>query len=162
MKRFEELITLVREKGVVFELLTHRPAKTCRETTQITGGAVEQGGKALVCYADSMPIMVVLPCSKRLNFQKFKTLFGFRNLRLATGAEVKKLTGLEVGSIPPFGFLFDLPTYTEKAMGVSGKIAFSPADKGKTMIIAYEGFLDISRDVSFGSFSDEYEVGSQS
>src|SRR3989344_4446266 len=118
MKRFEELITLVREKGVVFELLTHRPAKTCRETTQITGGAVEQGGKALVCYADSIPIMVVLPCSKRLNFQKFKTLFGFRNLRLATGAEVKKLTGLEVGSIPPFGFLFDLPTYTEKSLSV--------------------------------------------
>ncbi len=94
--------------------------------------------------------MIVLPCSKKLDTKQFKSKFKFKDLRFASPDEVKQITGLEIGSIPPFGSLFGLTTYIHTALGASTQIAFNAGDVSRSIIMNYSDWLALEQPVFFG------------
>lgn len=137
MSVYEKIIQLLDSRKIKYQALEHEPTPTCEDSARVRGTSMDQGAKALVCYADKKPILIVLPCSRKLDPKLFKSLFAVRDLRFATPDEVTQLTGLQIGAIPPLGNLFNLPTYVDQTLSAEERIAFNAGDRTKSVIMSF-------------------------
>lgn len=154
MSVYETIIQLLDSHNIKYQALEHEPTPTCEDSARVRGTSPGQGAKALVCYADKKPVLIVLPCSRKLDFKAFKKLHTINDLRFATSDEVKALTSLEIGAIPPLGHIFHLPTYVDQTLGDNETIAFNAGDKTKSVIMAYSNYAQIAQIQSpIGTFS---------
>ena len=140
MSVYETIIQLLDSHRIKYQALEHEPTPTCEDSARVRGTSPDQGAKALVCYADKQPILIVLPCSRKLDPKLFKSLFAVRDLRFATPEEVKILTSLEIGAIPPLGHIFNLTTYVDKTLSGEPKIAFNAGDRTRSVIMSYADY----------------------
>lgn len=139
----EKLINFLKEKQVNFRELTHIATTTSEESAKVRGTNIDQGAKALVMFADNNPILAVLSASNKLNNNEFKKQFGFKDLRMATPEEVKKITGTEIGGVPPFGNLFNTPVYVDANLLQNEEIAFNAGSKTNSVIMKASDFVKL-------------------
>src|SRR5437764_7249585 len=105
---FERLTELLSQKAIPHEVLRHAPVFTSEEAAAVRGTPLASGAKALICKADERFVMIVLPADRKLASKAVRLAAKIKSLRFASREEVQQLTGLQPGSIPPFGSLFDL------------------------------------------------------
>jgi Ala-tRNA(Pro) deacylase len=68
-----------------------------------------------------------------------------KSLRFATKEEVENLTGLQPGSIPPFGSLFGLVTYCDPRLAENTAINFNAGDHTISIQMAYADFIAVEK-----------------
>jgi len=124
-KVLDKILELLDSAEVYYQKLEHEPVYTSEDAAKIRDTNASQGAKALILYADKKPVLVVVPGDKKVDFKKYKTLTGTKDLRMATPEEVLELTGLEIGSIPPVGRAMDLPSYYDKSFEEKDVAAFN-------------------------------------
>ncbi len=151
---FQKIIRLLKENKVEYQLYEHEPVYTSVDAAKIRGTKLEQGAKALVALADKKPILVVISAAKKIDTKKFKKLFKVKDLRIATTEEVKQITGVEIGAVPPFGDLVDLETYVDQSLGKNREIAFNAGLHTKSIKMKYKDWLDLVKPKT-GDFSSE-------
>ncbi|MDP1743801.1 MAG: YbaK/EbsC family protein [Candidatus Amesbacteria bacterium] len=134
---------MLESNDIKFEALEHEPTPTCEDSARVRGTNMDMGAKALICFADKKPILIVLPCSTKLDVKSFKNLFGVKDLRFSTPQEVENLTGLQIGAIPPLGLLFGMTTYIENNLGTNETIAFNAGDRCKSIIMRYSDYEQV-------------------
>ena len=83
----------------------------------------------------------MLPADRKLASKPVRRARGWRKLRFATRDEVRELTGLEPGSIPPLGSLFGLPTLCDSRLGENETINFNAGDHTISVSLRYDDFL---------------------
>ena len=98
---FDRVAELLKQAGVVFDVLRHEPVYTSEQAAQVRGTSLASGAKALVCKGEDAFVMFVVPADRRLASKAIRRERGWRKLRFATRDEVEHLTGLAPGSIPP-------------------------------------------------------------
>ena len=104
---------------------------------------MDQGAKALVMKADKQPILIVIASHLRVAPRKFKSLYKIKDLRLISPTEVTDLTGLTIGSVPPFGNLMDLPTFVEQSLLLVNNIAFNAGSHTTSIIMKCDDFISL-------------------
>ncbi len=124
-----------------FQESEHAPVFTSIEAARVRGTELSQGAKALVMMADQQPIMVVVSGANTVDMSGFKKLFDVKDLRMASKDEVKQLTKLEVGSIPPFGNVFGIPTYVDAKLSENSAISFNAGLHTKSIQMQYADWL---------------------
>ena len=149
---FEKIIKLLQDNKINYQLFEHEPVYTSEEAAKVRGTKIEQGAKALVMIADKKPIMLVTSAAKKVDTKKFKEAFGVGDLRMATAEEVKDLTGVEIGAVPPFAHLFELPLYVDQSLGKNEKIVFNAGLHTKSIKMSYQDYRQLTKPTS-GSFS---------
>jgi Ala-tRNA(Pro) deacylase len=97
--------------------------------------------------------MFVVPADRKLDSRAVRRDKGWRKLRFATVEEVKELTSLVPGSIPPFGSLFDLPTLCDQRLGDNELINFNAGDHSISVSMRYDDFLIVERP-ELGTFAE--------
>src|SRR5438128_1618007 len=122
---FERLEAWLRQQGVAFTVLRHEPVFTSEQAAAVRGTPLASGAKALVLKAGDSFLLAVLPADRKLDSKKARDGLGVKGMRFATKEEVEQLTGLQPGSIPPFGSLFGLKTYCDPALGDNLTINFN-------------------------------------
>src|SRR3954454_9665726 len=122
---FERLSAHLTGAGVGFTVTHHAPVFTSEEAAAVRGVPLSSGAKALVVKAGDDFVLLVVPADRKLNSKKARAALGVKGLRFATREEVEQLTGLQPGSIPPFGSLFGLPTKCDPALRASEQINFN-------------------------------------
>jgi aspartyl-tRNA synthetase len=152
-KVFEKISSLLEENKFNYEKFEHESVFTSEEAARVRGTKIEQGAKALVLVADKKPIMLVVSAATKVDTKKFKTEFKVKDLRMATADEVKKITGLTIGSIPPFGNLFSLPVYVDKKLGENEAIVFNAGMHERSIKMKYTDFIKAVKPV-LGEFAD--------
>jgi Ala-tRNA(Pro) deacylase len=148
--RLERLLTLA---GVAFDVLRHEPVFTSSEAAAVRGTPLASGAKALVCKADERFVMIVLPADRKLASKLVRQSQGWKSLRFADRAEVAQLTGLEPGSIPPFGSLFELPTLCDVRLGEHDRINFNAGDHAISISLRYDDYCAVEKP-TLGQFAD--------
>ncbi len=124
-----------------FQEFEHQPVFTSEEAARVRGTNLSQGAKALVMMADNSPVMVVVSGANTVEITAFKKLYDVKDLRMATKEEVKQLTTLEVGSIPPFGNIFNMPTYVDAKLGSNEEISFNAGLHTKSIKMHYSDWV---------------------
>lgn len=151
-KVFDEIIGLLKDHGVTYEVMEHEPVLTSEDAARVRNTPLAEGAKALVMYADSKPIMVVVSADKRADANAFKKTYGVKDLRMATRDEAEKVTRTKIGAIPPFGNLFAIPLYVDKALTASEMIVFNAGEHTKSIRMKYKDFAKVTSP-TVGEFS---------
>jgi Ala-tRNA(Pro) deacylase len=131
----DTLLAFLHENNAEFEVVTHEPVTTSEEAARVRGTPLEQGAKALVFVADGRPILLVLPANQRVDRRAFKTAFGVKDLNMVSPDQLRELTGLEVGAVPPFGHLLGLPTYVDERLLTNPRLAFNAGSRTTSVLL---------------------------
>src|SRR5205807_4593160 len=142
---FERIESWLKQSGVPFTVLHHEPVFTSEQAAAVRGAGLASGAKALVVKAGEKFVLIVLPADRKLDSKKAREAFGAKALRFASKAEVEQLTGLQPGSIPPFGRLFNLPTYCDPALADNPSINFNAGDHTISVQMAYSDYISVER-----------------
>src|SRR6516165_10779340 len=140
---FDRINTWLQQQGVSFTVLRHEPVYTSEQAAAVRGTPLSSGAKALVVKAGERFVLLVLPADRKLDSRKARDTLGIKSLRFATKEEVTQLTGLEPGSIPPFGSLFNLPTYCDPALAENPSINFNAGDHAISIQLAYSDYASV-------------------
>jgi Ala-tRNA(Pro) deacylase len=138
---FERLESWLRRSQIPFTVLRHEPVFTSEQAATVRGTSLASGAKALVVKAEDRFVLLVLPADRKLDSRKARTALGIKALRFANREEVEQLTGLQPGSIPPFGSLFSLPTYCDPALAENASINFNAGDHSISIQLAYADYV---------------------
>ena len=138
---FERIQDRLGAAGVPFGVLRHAPVYTSEEAAAIRGVPLCTGAKALVIKAAEEFLLLVVPADRKLDSKKARDAFGVKALRFATREEVLELTGLQPGSIPPFGSLFGLRTCCDPALADNAAINFNAGDHSISISLAFTDFV---------------------
>jgi Ala-tRNA(Pro) deacylase len=142
---FDRLREKLQSAGVPFTVSRHAPVYTSEEAAAVRGTSLSSGAKALVVKAGEAFVLLVLPADRKLDSKKARAGLGVKALRFATREEVEQLTGLQPGSIPPFGSLFGLPTTCDPALTREAGINFNAGDHGISVSMSCADFLTVEK-----------------
>jgi len=121
----QRLERYLREEGVSFNTMIHSVAYTGQEVAAAQHTPGRQLAKVVLVDADGQLVMLVLPASFRVDFPKLKSVLKAKKVRLATEEQFAGIfTDCEVGAMPPFGSLYDLPVYVDESVSSVPEIVF--------------------------------------
>lgn len=149
----EKIIKYLDQKHVGYQILQHALAYTAMETAGAQHIPGKQLIKSVIVKADGKYIMCVLPSIHIINFDKLKKITQSKEIYLATEDEIKNLfPDFEVGAEPPFGDLFGLEVYVDRAVSENEEIVFNAGTHTDTLKIKYKDFtlLTKSKEANFG------------
>lgn len=153
-KTVTDILNLLKKNGCWFETFEHEPVVTSQEAAKLRHGySLSQGAKAIIVKIKNSAgenefVMLVLPGDKKFSGSKVKKLLGYKELRFATTEEILKLTnGIQIGGIPPFGNLFKIRVFVEKALLENEKIIFNAGDRSFSVAMKAKDYLEIVKPV---------------
>jgi Ala-tRNA(Pro) deacylase len=141
----DRLNTLLAQSGTSFKVLRHEPVYTSEQAAAVRGTALSSGAKALIIKVADRFVLMVLPADRKLDSKQARSLMGVKGLRFASREEVKSLTGLEPGSIPPFGSLFGMATYCDPALADNPSINFNAGDHSISVQMSYADYIALEK-----------------
>lgn len=149
---FENIKDLLDKNKISYKLIEHKPAFTSEDAAKIRGSSLSLGAKALIMKADKKSIMIVVPGDKKVDTSTFKKLYQVKDLEMATKEEVKAVSGVEVGAVPPFGNLFKIPLYFDKTIVENGVVFFNAGSHSKSISLKGSDLEKITKPI-VGNFS---------
>ena len=152
---FEEIKNWLNSQNINFRIINHQPTKTSEESAKARGEELSTGGKALVMKVGDEFKIFVLSASKKIDSAAIKHKFNVKKLRFANSDELKKLTGLVPGSVPPFGKpIIHLELFVDNSIKHNSKIAFNAASLTDSIIMSMKDYLQIAQ-ANFFDFSKD-------
>ncbi len=140
---FAELVDLLADNNINYQLCNHKPVYTSQEAAEARGTKLEQGAKALIMFADKKPVLIVISAAYEVNLEKLKKLLKVKKLKMASASEVEQISGTKIGAVPPFGSLIGLKTWVDKSLAENKQIAFNAGLHTKSIIISYDDWLKL-------------------
>lgn len=142
---FECVESLLKRHGVPFTVLRHAPVFTSEEAAAVRGVPLATGAKALICKADSRFVMLVIPADRKLDSKQVRQALAIRALRFASADELRQLTGVAPGAVPPFGSSFGLTTYCDSRLADQERINFNAGDNAISVSMRSADYLAVER-----------------
>ncbi len=149
---YENIKALLESNDISYEVVDHEPVYTSEQAAWVRGTPLREGAKAMVMRADKRPVLVVLAADRRIDNKRFKKLYKVKDLRMASPEDVEKITGLEVGSIPPFGNVLGLAIYVDRSLLENYRISFNAGLHTRSVLMLTRDYLDVV-DAKIGDFS---------
>ncbi len=137
-KRLEDYL---RENRVSFEAQTHPRAVTAQEVAASEHVSGDMLAKTVMVVADGRMAMLALPASYRVDLERAAAALGAKETYLAEEEEFEEtFPDCEVGAMPPFGNLYDVPVYVDEALAEDETIVFRAGTHTDTMSVSYADF----------------------
>ncbi|MBI4226418.1 aspartate--tRNA(Asn) ligase [Candidatus Roizmanbacteria bacterium] len=149
---FQKIKKKLDDANIAYEVMKHKPVYTSEDAAKVRGTELKQGAKALIMFADKKPVMLVLPADRKVDMKKFKSEYKIGDLRMATVEEVRKVTGVEIGAVPPFGNIFETPLYVDSKLGENERISFNAGEHTRSIVMEYKDFEKVAKPI-IGDFS---------
>ena len=136
-----KLQQFLERNQVAFEHTVHPVAYTAREVAAVEHLPPREVAKVVVVAADSGYQMVVLPASRALDLAELRSALGFSHARLATEQELVRLfPDCDLGAMPPFGNLYDMPVYVDSGLAEDEWIAFNAGSHTDVIHMRFRDF----------------------
>lgn len=105
----EEIVALLQEKGVSFELAEHPPVYTIDEMLALKLPHPKDIAKNLFLRDDKKQnyYLIVLREDKKADLKKIRSVLAARPLRFASEEDLEAYLGVTTGAVTPFGLLND-------------------------------------------------------
>lgn len=132
---------------IPYETLAHSTTYTAQGTATLMQISGKEVAKTVVLRAGERgdeTILAVLPGSKHVKLDKLSTAVG-KPLRLATELEFSDLfPDCELGAMPPFGALYNLPVYVDESLAKDKEVIFNAGTHHDAVRMAYEDFVRLA------------------
>ena len=136
----DRLEAYLREKQVPFDVRHHPRAITAQEVAASEHVPGKMLAKTVMVLADGKMVMLALPAPYQVDVDKAGKVLGVE-VRLAHEEEFENtFPDCEVGAMPPFGNLYEVPVYVEAALAEDETIVFRAGTHTDTMSLSYADF----------------------
>lgn len=97
--------------------------------------------KVIMAYADGRLVMLALPAPRRVDVAKSAAALGAKEVRLAQEQEfAATFPDCQVGAMPPFGNLYNVPVYVDEVLTDDDTIVFRAGTHTDTISLKYTDF----------------------
>jgi Ala-tRNA(Pro) deacylase len=135
------LQAILDECGVPYETIPHRPDYTAHEAAEDTHTPAWEFAKAVILRAGGQYAMAVLPADHHVNLAALREALGGKDVELASEDELAKvIPDCEVGAVPPFGQLYELPVYVSEDLAHRPRVTFSAGTHTAAIRMSYRDF----------------------
>lgn len=146
----QRLKSFLDSNYVPYQSLSHAATYTAQGTAtlmQISGKEVAK--TVVLCVGEHNPkiVLAVLPGSRHVKFETLATILG-RHVRLASEEEfIRLFPDCELGAMPPFGALYNLPVYVDESLAKDKEVVFNAGTHHDAVRMAYEDFAKLASPV---------------
>ena len=144
----ERLEAYLREKGVPYQNQHHARAISAQEVAATEHVPGRMFAKTVIVTPDDEQsmVMLVLPAPSHVNPLKASAAMGVSEVHLADEERfADAFPDCEVGAMPPFGNLYEVPVYVHRALGEDETIVFRSGTHTDTMSVSYADFEKLVR-----------------
>ena len=135
-----------RDNGVGYQIMTHPVAYTAQEVAAAQRVPGRQLAKVVIVLADGKAVMLAQPANSRIDFAKLKDVLDAQEARLARENEFADLfPDCDTGAMPPFGNLYDVLVYVDRALSEDVEIVFQAGTHRETMKISYQDYARLAQ-----------------
>jgi len=138
-----KLQAFLNENQVAYRHTSHPTAYTAREVAAAEHIPASEIAKTVVFLSENGYAMAVLCADSVVDLEQLRLSLGLTRLRLATEAELGELfPQCELGAMPPFGNLYNLPVYVDSRLSTQQEIVFNA---GTHRDVVHMPFRDFER-----------------
>jgi Ala-tRNA(Pro) deacylase len=144
----ERLEAYLREKGVPYQNQHHARAISAQEVAATEHVPGRMFAKTVIVTPDDEQsmVMLVLPAPSHVNPLKASAAMGVSEVHLADEERfADAFPDCEVGAMPPFGNLYEVPVYVDRALAEDETIVFRSGTHTDTMSVSYADFDKLVR-----------------
>ncbi len=150
----QKVIRLLERAKVKYEPVEHRTVYTAFDKAATLRVPLKVIGKTLAVKLDKNPALVLIPANKNLDKEKLKKVARAKKVDFLKEVWMKKnLKGIKIGATPPFGNLWKLFTFVDRALFQNTKIIINSGDHSWSIKITPNSLKKIIPDLILGSFS---------
>ncbi len=147
------------EHDVDYDHSEHEPVYTAQEVAEVEHVPGRQVAKVVILTDGEETIMAVLPATRKIQLEKIRHAAGNDALRLANEEEfADSFPGSEVGAMPPFGNLYDVPVFVDQTLREDETITFNAGTHTDAITMAYAAFERLVDPVA-AEFSEPIAAG---
>ncbi len=141
-------------QNVLYETVHHSQAFSGQEVAHSLHLSGKRLAKAVVLGGDGKLLMAIIPASHRLNLQDMRVAAEVMSLEMVSESELAKVfPDCEGGAVPPFGNLYGLEVWVDRAVSDSEEIFFCAGTHQDCLRMKYSDFSRLCRP-RLGRFSD--------
>ncbi|HEY7729214.1 MAG TPA: YbaK/EbsC family protein [Candidatus Eisenbacteria bacterium] len=135
----------LKQNGVSFEVMRHPAAFTAQELAAVEHVKGRNHAKVVVVQMDQGRIIAVLPADHRVNLDKLSRATG-KPCALADESDFDRMfPDCDRGTMPPFGALYDLPTWVDRSLTADEYIVFEAGTHTDAIKIRYSDFERVAK-----------------
>ena len=144
----QRLEKMLDDVGIAHKLVKHRLAFTAQEVADAERISGYDVAKVVMAMVDDKLVMLVLAAPNRVDFIRLKHLLGAQSVRLADEREFGHVfPDCEVGAMPPFGHLYQVPVYVDRGLTADPEIVFNAGTHRETLTVAYKDYERVAKPV---------------
>ena len=136
-----KLKSFLDEQKIPYQVLAHHERFTAPEIAQELHVPGHMMAKVVVVNADGHRMIVALDSNRRVDLEALREAIDAHSVGLATEDEIRKqFPDCEVGAMPPFGNLYDVPVVVDEALTNDKSIVFEAGNHHEAIKLAYADF----------------------
>jgi Ala-tRNA(Pro) deacylase len=144
----DRLKQYLTDQHVYFEVQEHRQVYTMQEVAAALHEKGEHVAKVFIATVDGKPAMLVLPAPAQVDLDKVRVVLKAKEARRAREFEFAQLfADCDVGAMPPFGNIYQVPVYIDRSLVDEPYIVFQAGTHHTTMKIAMTDYLRLAQPV---------------
>ncbi len=138
VKRLREYLD---SHDVLYVVLSHSPAYTAQEIARAAHVPGQEMAKTVMVRLDDELVMIVMPAPAKVRFGRLREASGAAEVELAREKDfVQLFPGCELGAMPPFGNLYDIPVIVDEALTHDTEICFNAGTHTELIRMSYADF----------------------
>jgi len=139
----KQLIDCLNQNNVQYEILRHPEAVTAQRIAQAEHVKGRHQAKVVMLKSADQHLMVVLPADHQIDLEKVEKTIG-KPVSLGKVNDFKSLfPDSAIGAMPPFGNLYDLPTFVDKHLAEQDYLVFEAGTHTDAIKMSYRDYEKI-------------------
>jgi len=146
-----------------YVLVRHSPAYTASQVAQSAHIPGKNMAKVVIVMAGGRLALAVVPATQDVDMEQLQAETGKTDVRLADEAEfTERFEGCKLGSVPPFGSVFGMETYVDRALAGSQYIAFNAGTHTDVIVMDFGEYCRLAKprlvNIGMKPVEDPYHV----
>jgi Ala-tRNA(Pro) deacylase len=139
------ILDYLDSQNVSYECVPHAQAFAAQEVAQTLHVSGKRFAKVVVLDADGRLLMAILPASHRLHLHELKEKLGVKCLEMVPEGDLAKFCpDCELGALPPFGHLYGMDVWVDRALSESEEIMFNAGSHTDAIRMKYSDFAKLA------------------
>lgn len=140
----KKLRTYLDTNDVQYIVISHPEAFTSQEIAHLVHIPGKEVAKTVMINVEGANAMAVLPASHNIDFTLLSTELGSVNIYLESEEEFQNLfPNCELGAMPPFGNLYDMPVFVAESLTEDDQIVFNAGTHRDLVRMSYSDFAKL-------------------
>jgi Ala-tRNA(Pro) deacylase len=137
----DRLKQYLTEHHAYFEVQEHRQVYTMQEVAAALHEKGEHVAKVFIAAVDDKPVMLVLPAPGHVDLERVRKMLKATAARRAREFEFAQLfADCDVGAMPPFGNLYQVPVILDRSLVDEASIVFQAGTHHTTIKLAMSDY----------------------